>query len=551
MSLAGQRVELKRFNEIVRTLGKYGLADWLGERRPEFVEKRLTTADGRRIADLSREERIREALTELGTTFIKLGQVLSTRADLVGPKLAKELEKLQADTPADAPEVASAIIEEETGAPIAELFAAYEPEALASASVAQVHAARLEDGTAVVVKVQHEGADDRVKKDLAILARLADLAAKRPELEVYSPVANAAEFRKNLLKEMDFSREANNLRQVGDQLEENSSVRIPKAFPESSGRRVLTMERLDGYSVADVERMKSEGVDRKALAKTIADLYVNMIFRDGLYHADPHPGNILVMPEGQLGILDFGSVGRIDEETREEYAGLVFAALGGDPRELTDALVRLCELPHDPDVKALRADVSEFCAEYLDVKVKDLDLGAIAESGNEIVSNHHMILPSGLTLLLKVLVQLEGTTRLLDADYDLASAMKPYFGKAVQAKLSPKKLLVRAQRQVQEWDRLADAAPRGMHELLERLRTGEFDIQLKHRDLDGITNRLVTGILAAALFLGSVQLWTATVPPMVGGYSLPAVAGLLGSVFLGVRLLRAVRRTGDLGQLRR
>lgn len=543
-------VDKDRFNEIVSTLGKYGLAEWLGPDRPEFIEKRMTAFDGRRISELSREERFRYALTELGTTFIKLGQVLSTRADLVGVEVAKELEKLQADTPPDPPESTRAAIEEELGASPEELYASFEAEAMASASVAQVHRATLEDGTAVVVKVQHPGTEERVKTDLGILLTLADLAERRPELRLYTPKAVAAEFRKNLLKELDFTREANSLRQVGGHFEDDPAIHIPIAYPELSGRYVLTMELLDGYSVANVQRMDAEGADREELARRIADLYIRMIFRDGVYHADPHPGNILVLPENRLGILDFGSVGRIDERTREEYASLVLAVVAADAGEVTDYLLRICDLPRDLDVDALRSDVSEFCSEYLDIKVKDLDLAAIAESANDILRAHHVVIPAGLSLLLKVLVQLEGTTRLLDADYNLNEAIAPYYSEAIQARLSPKKLLQRSRRQLQEWDRLIEMLPRELTDILMRLRSGDFDVAIEHRRLDTIINRLVTGVLAAALFLGSVQLWSLAIPPMIGDYSLPAVAGLLGSVWLGWRLLRAVRRTGDLGQRR-
>lgn len=543
-------VDPKRFETIVRVLAKYGLVDWLGKDLPDFIEKRFTTQDGRPIREMPREVRLREAFTELGTTFIKLGQVLSTRSDLVGEEIANELAKLQADVPADSPETVRETITRELGKAPEELYAEFDEVPLGSASIAQVHAARLHDGTSVVIKVQHPTAESRIQKDLEILLALADNAEQlSPELRQFQPRSLVAEFKKGLLKEVDFKKEVNNLQQVARNLSDLDAVHIPLPFPDLSTRRVLTMERIDGYSVARIDRMVAEGIDRGQLAHDFADAYIRMILKDGIYHADPHPGNIMVLKENRLGLLDFGTVGRIDERTRDEYVGIVLAAIfGGDADETTDYILRICQLPRNLDRNALRADVGEFMSEYLGQSLNDLDVASVATSANDIIRHHRIIMPTGLSLLFKVLSQVEGTARLMDVDFNLAEALEPYYKESIGSRLAPKKLLRRTRRQLQDWERFLDALPRDLSDMLTQIRQGDFDVAIEHRRLDTIVNRLVTGVLAAALFLGSVQLWSIEVPPIWRDVSIPAVLGMGGAVYLGLRLLRAIRKTGDLGQ---
>lgn len=547
-----QTIDRNRLEQIVRILAVYGLADWLGKELPSFVEKRLTTRDGRSISDMTTAERLREAFTELGTTFIKLGQVLSTRPDVVGYEIAEELTKLQADVPADPPEVARETIVAELGKPPEEIFGEFTPTAMASASIAQVHAATLQDGTPVVVKVQHPSAEPHIRKDLDILLVLAGKAEELSEVaKQYQPVAMTKEFRKNLLKEVDFRKELNNLEQVGNNLGDDARIRIPKPFREHSSVKVLTMERFDGYSVAHVDRMETEGVDRRKLAITFADAYVRMILRDGVYHADPHPGNVLVLGGDTLGLLDFGMVGRIDERTRDEYQGILLAAMfGGDAEETTDYILRICYLPRDLDRDVLRADVGEFMSEYLGQDLDDLEIGPVAESANEIMLRHKIVMPAGLSLLFKVLAQVEGTAQLMDLSFSIMEVLEPYYREHMKERLTPQRLFQRTRRQLQDWDRFLDALPRELLDMLVRARQGDLDLTLEHRSLDGIVNRLVLGVFGAALFLGSVQLWKLRVPPIWSDIPVPATAGLLASLYLGIRLLRAIKKTGDLGQRR-
>lgn len=304
------RGNVRRVDQIVRILGKYGLANWVGEKTPDFIQRRFTSAEGIAVRDYPFEVRVRMALTELGTTFIKLGQMMSQRADMVGPELAAELESLQADVPPDPPALVRATIEEDLKQPPSAIFKEFNQLALASASVGQVHLACLHNGAEVVVKVQHAGIETKVKSDLSLLTTLAQAAeGSSREVAQYRPTATVAEFQRSLLRELDFRTELNNLLQFTRNFADDPRVHFPIAYPEYSSKRVLTMERLQGYSIAKRERMIADGVDPQAFAALFAGTMLNMVFRDGFYHADPHPGNIFVLPGGRLGMLDCGKVG--------------------------------------------------------------------------------------------------------------------------------------------------------------------------------------------------------------------------------------------------
>ena len=301
MALSGFTRHARRFEEIARILIKYGLAEWMGNALPTAVSSRLASTDGQPLTEVRREERIRLALSELGTTFIKLGQVLSTRPDLVGPELADELSHLQAASPADPPDVVRSRIESELGAPLESRFAELDLDPIASGSVGQVHDARLPGGERVVVKVQHPDIEERIHTDLDILDSLAELAETRStELRLLAPRAVARQFRRRMLNELDFERERRNLERFRRQFARDGRVTFPAPIPALSTRRLLTMERIDGRSVRESEALRAAGHDLQALAARGAGVVLKMILGRGYYHADPHPGNVFVLEDGRI-----------------------------------------------------------------------------------------------------------------------------------------------------------------------------------------------------------------------------------------------------------
>jgi ubiquinone biosynthesis protein len=536
-----------RFRDVVAIFAKYGLAPWMQSVRIEWIQHLFRDSAGRSLGDLPAEVRIREALTELGTTFIKLGQILSTRPDLVGPELTAELQQLQSKTPVDPPEAVRKVIQDELGQSPEELFEEFDEIAFASASIGQVHAAKLAGGQSVVVKVQHPGIEDRIHNDLEIMQQLAQLAEQySPELRQYRPVDTTAEFSRTLLAELDFTREHRNLQAFIRNFTQQDDICVPAPYPELSSQRVLTMDRLMGVSVSELNALKESGHDLSSVARRGANMFLDMIFRDGFYHADPHPGNLLVMQGGAIGLLDCGMVGRIDETLREQIEDLLIAAVRGDSVTFCDGIVRLGSVPPGFDDNRMRAEVEEFLIEYTAGSLKDFDLSGALNGMTAIIRNYGIILPARVSLLIKVLVMLEGTSRNLHPEFSLAQLLEPWQAKAMERRLSPQRIFGRLQNVMSDWARLGESLPRDLGDIVTQIKRGRFDVHLEHRRLEQTVNRLVLGILAAALFMGSAQLWSREVQPLVFGVSVPGALGCAGAVVLGIRLLKAIRSTGNL-----
>ena len=539
--------DTKRFHEVASTLTKYGLAPWMRGVRADWVQKLFLDREGEHIGDLSQPARLRKALTELGTTFIKLGQILSTRPDLLGPEWTEELAKLQSDAPADPPKTVRQTIEAELGVAPESLFAEFGDQAFASGSIGQVHLARLREGPYVVVKVQHPGIEGRIRSDLEILNQLAQLAERyAPHLAQYRPIATTEEFSRILLAELDFSKERRNLELFTRNFAGRDDVRIPQPYAELSFRRVLTMGRLEGLAVNDTGQLVRAGYDLSDIARRGANMFLDMIFRDGFYHADPHPGNLLVLPGGVIGLLDCGMVGRIDQPLREQFEELLIAAVSQDSRRLAELVIRMGTPPPNLNEDNLRADIDEYLAEFIGQTLVEFDLSGALNRMTAIIRRYGIILPSRISLLLKVLVMLEGTARHLSPDFSLAALLQPYSAQIVQRRFSPPRLRRRIQHAYQEWNRLLDILPSHLADILGQIKRGRFDVHLELRRLESTVNRLVMGLLAAALFVGSAQLWSREVPPLVHGVSLPGAAGCAIGVGLGFRLLRAIKRSGDI-----
>jgi ubiquinone biosynthesis protein len=532
----------RRVGEVASILAKYGLADWLNHFGVPFPKHLLKAADGELLTGHSRAVRVRMAVIELGTTCIKLGQMLSTRPDLVGWEVAEELARLQEGVPPDAPEVAMRTVSTELGRPLEELFAEVETEPIASASIAQVHGARLHDGTRVVVKVQHPDIESRIRADLEILQLLADFSERSAELKRYQPSALVGEFHRQLRRELDFAREERNIQQFAANFKHDTTVHFARTYPELSTSRVLTMERLDGTSLRDAESLDKLAVDRDELAKRGAIVWMEMLFRDGFYHADPHPGNICVLPDGRLGIMDCGMVARMDEHLREAIEELLVTVASGDSMHLVRLLSRLCSAPPDLDEAALATELSDFIAFYGSQPLENFQLGSALNEIIRCISRHELILPSALAQILKMLVMLDGTSKLLSSQINLLDVIRPYHRKILMRYLSPRRQLRRLQRILSEWSHLGQTLPRNVGDVFDQIQKGRFDIHLEHRRLEPSVNRLVMGLVSSAMFLGAAMLLSFDVPPRVGDHSVIGWIMFLISAVLGLRLIWKIWR---------
>lgn len=536
-SLPQYKKNALRAKEIVGTLVKYGLVNWVKENDPEFIQDLFINDDGEKLAGLSQEICVRKAISDLGTTFIKLGQMLSTRPDLIGPDMANELTELQSETPPDSPEVVKDVIEKEFGKPLNELFIEFDETPLGSASIGQVHKAKLLTGETVIVKVQHAGIEDTVITDFEILAGLAQLAEKYDAtLKSFQLKAIILDFKQSLLRELDFRRERRNLEKFAKYFAEDDTVHFPITYKDYSSKRVLTMEMLDGFSIANIERIKSENFCSKEIAEKGAKIFLNMIFRDSFYHSDPHPGNIWVLSDGRLGILDGGMVGQVDSNLREDLESILYAAVNGDADRVTEYIFRIGSTPVGVDRKQLRIEVGDFLGDIIDIPLHELDLGSTLNGLTDIIRKFQITLPSRVSLLLRVIVMLESTSRILDRDFSLAELLKPFLQKSAINKFSPDKLLGTLKKSYRDWQRLIDLLPNNLTEILLLVRDGKFDIHIEHRKLDNAINRLIYGILTASLFLGSCMVLSQQIPPVINGVSIIGSVGCICALILGFDL---------------
>lgn len=549
---------VKRAGEIFAVLGLNGFDDWL-TRAGAYLDSKIPRRQiDAAVVGLTFEARVRKTLVELGPTFVKLGQIASTRPDVFGVRLAEELRGLQSNVPADPFPAIRAIIERELGQPLDDLFLDFDEEPIASASIGQVHRARLLSGQEVVVKVQHADIEATVNADLEILATLARLAERLEDFAAYRPVATAAEIARTIRRELDFGREERQLQQFGQLYDKLATVRIPTVYSELCTGRVVTMERLDGISIAERERLIVTGANLDEVARRIGDVYVQMIFRHGYFHADPHPGNILVLPGNVIGLLDFGMVGRIDERLREDMQEMLLAIAHRDVPLLTSILRRIGEVPFDVDVTAFSIDVTDFVDSYSTVSLSEFDVAAALSDMIEIVRRHRITLPSQVGLLIKTLVTLEGTVKALSPRFSLMEALAPMQRSLMFDRLSPRRHLRRMRRFMYEAEQLAEYLPQRLMDILEQIQLGRFDVHLDHRRLGPTANRLVLGMLTSSLILAGSILLSQQVPPVLfptntyaGGMhrvSLWGIAAIVLSMLLGIRLFVAMNRSGNLDE---
>ena len=498
-----------RYREIAEALARHGMGYLIGvlglERLVPFHRGLL--GHERRDTPYTRPEHVRLALEDLGPTFIKLGQILSTRPDLLPPEYQTELAKLQ-DA---APPVASASIREvlvrELGAGPEERFASFEASPLAAASIGQAHAATLADGTEVVVKVRRPGVVEQVERDLEVLQNLAVRASRRWEPAAdYDVVGLAEEFASTLRAELNYLQEARNAERFAANFAGDPAVHIPRVFWETTSSRVLTLERVRGINVADVAALDAAAIDREALAARATRVTAQMVFEDGFFHADPHPGNLFIEASGTIGVIDFGMVGELDERLRERLSALLVALARQDAAQIADAVLELGVARGPVDRRQLRDDLGVLVRHYAGFTVAELDLARLIEEILAIVRRHRLQLPRELALLLKMLVMNEGMARRLAPEFRIADVLAPYAERFVARQLSPAALTRRLRRAGIDAAQLGLELPAQLRRVLADLERGGLETHLRADELEPLMtraeragNRLVAGMIAAAL----------------------------------------------------
>ena len=547
--------DLHRLQEIASVLVHYGWGDLVKHsgvaRTLERAGRLVRWQPSQDVEHLDAPVRLRLALTELGPTFVKLGQVLATRVDVFGPLWIAELEKLHNQVPPVAFEVVEQTLVTAFGRPLEEVFQSFEREAFAAASIAQVHAAVLHDGTSVVVKVRRPDILPKIDADLRILDHLARIVELEwPETRNYRPVQIVAQLRRSLMRETDLVKEARNLDSFAGYFADDDTVRIPRVYWDYCRDSVNVQERLLGIQGTDFAAAREAGYDLALLARRGADAVLKMILVHGHFHADPHPGNILFLPGNRIGMIDFGMVGQLTVARREQLIQFLYALIGKDEVGMLDVLV-VWAGDAEIDEEKLAYDLTELVMSYDNLALKDIRLGSLLSDVTAIMRGNNLALPPDLTLLFKALITLEGLGHQLDSEFHMVDDLEPFVRALMEARYTPAAVMARTRRSLKELAGVVTGLPRDLVRLLRQARRGRLRIDLDLKRLDSFgaqlnraSNRLTMGILTASLVIGSSIVLTVEGGPDFFGLPLLGALGFILAVINSIWIVMSIWRSG-------
>jgi ubiquinone biosynthesis protein len=508
----GHLRDLPRYRQILASLMRYGYQDVVAALHLEGIVRPLErVALGTDIPPQDRALRLRLVCEDLGPTFVKLGQLLSTRPDLLPESYTNELAALRDDVRPFSFAQVEKILREEYGRPLPELFASIDETPVASASISQVHRAVVLDGRIVALKVRRPDIAKVVKADLDIIKNLAHLVERRlPHLAAYRPLTLACEFERTIKRELDFSAERRNMQRCRIQFADDRSAHIPVVVEELSTSSVIAMEFIEGVAVNDLEGIRRLNAVPAEVAVTGARILLQQIFEFGFFHADPHPGNLRVLKGGVIAPLDYGMFGQLDGKTRERIADLLSGLLAQDSDRVIRSLTALDIRGESLDSRGFRRDVSELVASYSDLSLDTIDLSVLLRELVAVIRTHHLHIPPDLVLLIRALVAIEGVGRNLDPHFDIAAQLSPFIRDLALRRFRPERILSQTVRTTEDLRRIATLLPDLLSQSLDSIRRGElrvlFDLQGFERMVNKLrraSNSLTVGIVTAGLFVAS------------------------------------------------
>lgn len=551
---------VKRYNQVIGVFLKYGFEDvvsYLNEhKRFEFLRKLIPHSTYRQALHLSKWEKMRLVCEELGPTFVKFGQILSNRPDLIPSDLIRELEKLQDSVPPLPGKQAIDVLEKELGKKTSELFAAFETEAFASASMAQVHRATLRTGEKVVVKIQRPGIQEMIESDIRVMYYLAEVFSKRiPSLRSFDPIGLVRNFEDSILKELDFIHESVNIQRFHNNFTKDETdegyIHSPEVYVTMTTPKILTMGYIEGIKISNTQLLKEKGYDPEILAKRLAVSYFKQIFDYGFFHADPHPGNLLVQPGNVICYLDYGMMGSIIRKDLEALGGLFLAVKAKDVRRIIRSIQQLSDNVVIRNYRELESDLNEFVQNYSFRDLHQNELSTIMLELKDLVIKHGLKVPTHFFLLIRSMVTIEGVIRQLDPKLDLLKVIRPFLLRLAAKHYNPVQFGKRIFNSIYELGMYLEDFPRDLKNAMRKINSGEIKVDLRHKGIDPlvhtinrISKQIITAVIIAGLLIGSSQLIIHKVHPLWGNSSSWGVIGLILSGILGLGMLRDLRR-GD------
>lgn len=542
---------------------KYGLSEWVRMLRLDKavpgIRSLLVRRGPKPPKGASRWEIIRMAMEELGPTFIKIGQLLSNRTDILPNEFIRELSRLQDEVQPIPSKLITIALREELGRPTGEIFRWFEETPTASASIAQVHRAELTGGESVAVKIQRPGIESMIETDLDIVAYLARLAERYvPSSRYLGPTGMVKEFRKHIRRELDFERERQNMDRFSSMFGRRDGLKVPATYPKHSTKRLLIMEYVDGTKVSSVlanpEGPHKVTFDPATIAERGAHLTLEQILIHGFFHADPHPGNLMILPGSTICYLDFGLMGRLHEEERDHLATAISGMVRRDGAKVTDAVLRLTRASRTAEYEELVDEIQDLVDDYLDRALKDVNIAELFSDMITLVVSHGITVPTSLMMVAKALLTIEGVGMHLYPEFTLQPALEEASRKVVMHRLRPENLAREASTFGLEYLELLRDAPSDVSGIMRMLRTGQLTIGFRLRGLepvrgtlDNIGYRLVFGLVLAALMISSALIIHAKLPPLwndipVIGLAGFGIAGILSLGFLFSLVAKVFRR---------
>ncbi|MDB5236530.1 MAG: ubiquinone biosynthesis protein [Hymenobacter sp.] len=503
---------LARIRQVAEVLLRYGFEDVVTTtplRRLVSQARRLSwqRAD-RQVFETTRWERVRLIIEELGPTFIKLAQALSNRADLLPEALIDEFEKLQSNVPPFDTALARQIIEEELGRPISEVFIEFDDTTLGSASIGQVHRARLLTGEEVVVKVQRPGVREKVRSDLALLHELVRLTSgflQKHGLANPQDIVDA--FERSMSKELDYTAEARSMEQFRKLYADYTTFYIPKPFRELSTARILVIEFVSGCKITDKAQLLEWGLSPETVAENGMDIYLTQIFEFGVFHADPHPGNVLVQPDGTIVLIDFGMVGRLTKQQKYAFAGVFIGMARQDARSMALNFRRLALTAEIPDMRAFESDLSQLIEDFATLDVKEMSMSDLADALQTIIYNYKLQVPGAVFLILRALVILEGIGKVLHPNFNTFEFVRPYGAKIIREQYSRENLLSEAEYTGTQLLALLQTLPSDVRQIVRKISKGELRLRFElvgYQNLMRKADQLVSRTILALLSVGGL-----------------------------------------------
>jgi ubiquinone biosynthesis protein len=543
---------LKRYGQIIEVLQKYGfgyVVDQVGLTSIRNFNFSLKKRDQVIHSNVPGPVRVRKILEELGPTYVKLGQLLSMRRDIVPPKYVIEFTKLQDDVPPFDFDEVETIIKEELGYSIKELFDYFDEKPLACASIGQVHRAKIKNGDEVVVKVQRPGIKEIIESDLDIMYSMAKLAEEHiPEAKLYRPVEIVDELSRSILEEIDYAHEGWNTDRFANNFRDNENVHIPKVYWSYTRKRVLTLEYIKGIKTSHVDLLDKHGFDRSKIALVVGEAFMQQVFDDGFFHADLHPGNVLIMEDGRVAFLDFGMTGHLSSEMCDLFLDGLTALVKGDSSLLIEISRDMGCIDYTVDVRALKEDIEYFRSKYYGRATKNIEASILIEELIGILREHKVTIPHNIALLVRGIVAVESFSLIIDPGFNLTELFERYARKEISKRFQPQNLADKTYSNVLSWTRLLQKAPTKLSHILDYAESGYLRVKFESEDAHHLvseiniaSNRLSFSLIVSALIVASSLITQTT---SLWGVSFLGTLGFLVASVFGMWLVFNMLRTG-------